>query len=376
MKTSHNRVVRVQSGGVIGYCAYDGSAPLTISVFGDATFEAKFNVDDGDGSVSGPIAGSSPRPNKCGAYRRVGAQVRADLYAERGRGLLADDDRRLPAAHDPAEGPGQRLGDGTVDVLRRPARPQRPRQTGAIAGRGEHQRGGVPTHARGPQPALGHAGLVRRRPGRPVRRKSTTYAVVVEGAQKRLDIVYWWLFNYNQGKTVAGTSWGNHVSDWEHVKVKLDRGRLREPAETKRSSGVMYDHHGDQDNFRPGDGNTEFSGRQVLVHLANGDHEAYAKAGVYDRPMGTHDYCKATPIGSTSGGDGRDLSLERLDFLLPAGRSDPELQGSRVAQVSRALGKPPAWRFAGTRSKNARNFGAGRKSLPSRRVQRRSVPLT
>jgi hypothetical protein len=22
--------------------------------------------------------------------------------------------------------------------------------------------------------------------------------------------------------------------------------------------GVMYDHHGDQDNFKPGDGNTEF----------------------------------------------------------------------------------------------------------------------
>jgi hypothetical protein len=34
----------------------------------------------------------------------------------------------------------------------------------------------------------------------------TTYAVVVEGAGKRLDIVYWWLFNYNQGKTVAGTA--------------------------------------------------------------------------------------------------------------------------------------------------------------------------
>ena len=48
MKTSHNRVVRVQSGGVLGYCAYDGSAPLAISVFGDATFEAKFNADDGD----------------------------------------------------------------------------------------------------------------------------------------------------------------------------------------------------------------------------------------------------------------------------------------------------------------------------------------
>jgi hypothetical protein len=119
----------------------------------------------------------------------------------------------------------------------------------------------------------------------------TAYAVVVEGAEKRLDIVYWWFFNYNQGKTVASTSWGNHVSDWEHVKVKLDGVDFAKP-QNEVVVGVMYDHHGDQDNFKPGDGNTEFSGRQVLVHLANGDHEAYAKAGVYDRPMGTHDYCK------------------------------------------------------------------------------------
>ena len=121
--------------------------------------------------------------------------------------------------------------------------------------------------------------------------KVTAYAVVVEGAQKRLDIVYWWFFNYNQGKTVASTSWGNHVSDWEHVKVKLDGVDFAKP-QNEVVVGVMYDHHGDQDNFKPGDGNTEFSGRQVLVHLANGDHEAYAKAGVYNRPQSTHDYCK------------------------------------------------------------------------------------
>jgi hypothetical protein len=30
----------------------------------------------------------------------------------------------------------------------------------------------------------------------------------------------------------------------------------------------------------------------VLVHLANGDHEAYPRVGVYDRPQNTHDYCK------------------------------------------------------------------------------------
>lgn len=64
MKTGHNRVVQVQSGGTSGYCAYDGSAPLVISVFGDATFEAKFNADDGDGSISGPISGVKPPSDK------------------------------------------------------------------------------------------------------------------------------------------------------------------------------------------------------------------------------------------------------------------------------------------------------------------------
>ena len=80
INTSHNRVVQVRSGGeVSGYCAWDGSAPLTISVFGDATFEAKFSVDDGDGSVYGPIAGIKPPSNK---WALVDALVRkyAPIY--------------------------------------------------------------------------------------------------------------------------------------------------------------------------------------------------------------------------------------------------------------------------------------------------------
>jgi hypothetical protein len=63
LNTSHSRVVRVQSSDVSGYCAYDGGAPLTVSVFGDATFEAKFSVDDGDGAVYGPISGLNPPSN-------------------------------------------------------------------------------------------------------------------------------------------------------------------------------------------------------------------------------------------------------------------------------------------------------------------------
>jgi hypothetical protein len=289
MKTIHNRVVRVQSGGVLGYCAYDGSAPLAISLFGDATFEAKFNADDGDGSVSGPISGLKPPSNKAVL---IDALVRkyAPIYM-----LNVDEvywqstiDAFLP--HMILQKAKDSSGDGLSTFYDGPMdRNVLAKQALALGAANTNTMAFLRTRADLNQPSDTQDWFASARPTNPA--QVTTYAVVVEGAQKRLDIVYWWLFNYNQGKTVAGTSWGNHVSDWEHVKVKLGGVDFANP-QNEVVVGVMYDHHGDQDNFKPGDGNTEFSGRQVLVHLANGDHEAYAKAGVYDRPQGTHDYCK------------------------------------------------------------------------------------
>ncbi len=288
MNTSHSRVVQIRSGDVNGYCAYDGAATLTISVFGDATFEAKFSVDDGDGTVYGPIAGVKPPTDKWALIDAL-ARKYAPIYM-----LNVDEvywqstiDAFLPnmilqkAAN--ASGDLTTVYDGPMD------RNVLAKQATLLGAANTNTTAFLRTRADLNQPSDTQGWFNSARPTDPA--KVTAYAVVVEGAQKRLDIVYWWFFNYNQGKTVAGTSWGNHVSDWEHVKVKLDGVDFLKP-QNEVVVGVMYDHHGDQDNFKPGDGNTEFSGRQVLVHLANGDHEAYAKAGVYDRPMGTHDYCK------------------------------------------------------------------------------------
>jgi hypothetical protein len=291
MNTSHSRVVQVRSGDVNGYCAYDGAATLTISVFGDATFEAKFGVDDGDGTVYGPIAGVKPPTDK---WALMDALVRkyAPIY------MLNVDERYWQSTIDAflpnmilqkaSDSSGNNLStfyDGPMD------RDVLAKQAGslAVANANTNTMAFLRTRADLNQPSDTQDWFASARPTDPA--KVTAYAVVVEGAQKRLDIVYWWFFNYNEGKTVANTSWGNHVSDWEHVKVKLDGVDFAKP-QNEVVVGVMYDHHGDQDNFKPGDGNTEFSGRQVLVHLANGDHEAYAKAGVYDRPQSTHDYCK------------------------------------------------------------------------------------
>jgi hypothetical protein len=290
MNTSHNRIVRIQSGADIsGYCAFDGAAPLTISVFGDATFEAKFGVDDGDGSVYGPLAGIKPLTDKWAIMDAL-VHKYAPIYM-----LNVDEaywqstiDAFLPnmILQKAANNSGQGLVtfyDGPMD------RDALAKQASLLGAANTNTMAFLRTRADLNQPSDTQDWFASAPPTKPS--QVTAYAVVVEGAEKRLDIVYWWFFNYNQGKTVAGTSWGNHVSDWEHVRVKLDEVDFANP-QNDVVAGVMYDHHGDQDNFFFGDGKTEFSGRQVLVHLANGDHEAYAKAGVYDRPENTHDYCK------------------------------------------------------------------------------------
>ncbi|MEQ8764659.1 MAG: Vps62-related protein [Planctomycetota bacterium] len=36
-----------------------------------------------------------------------------------------------------------------------------------------------------------------------------------------VDLVYFFYYPYNRGKEIADTIWGNHVSDWEHITVRL-----------------------------------------------------------------------------------------------------------------------------------------------------------
>ena len=52
--------------------------------------------------------------------------------------------------------------------------------------------------------------------------------------------------------------------------------------------GVMYDHHGDQDNFKPGDGNTEQRGDRLglVARLESGP----------EGPFGPGEYAPPTPV--------------------------------------------------------------------------------
>jgi hypothetical protein len=303
------------TSGRKGYVAFDGNAQLAISIFADATFEAKFAVDEGDGSVYGPIDGQAPATAKPVLLEAL-VRKYAPIYM-----LNVDEvywqtniDAFLPHMILQKVNDG-RPGDFFTGPLDRNVLAAQAQALGANnSGTGACLR----TRADLNQPSDTQDWFNGTRPQGAA--QLTTYAVAVEGRNGRLDIVYWWFFNYNQGKTVAGTSWGNHVSDWEHVKVQLAGVDFAHP-QNERIQAVMYDHHGDQETHAPGDGMTELNGRQVLVHLANGDHECYPKAGVYDRPMGCHDYCKENAYRfDTRAGNVEVYSWTGSDFApLPAG---------------------------------------------------------
>jgi hypothetical protein len=317
-----NRAISVTSGGVGGQCNFNGAAVLTISVFGDATFEAKFSVDEGSGVASAPIAGLAPsasKPTLIEALVRKHAPIYMlnvdEVYWQSNvdaflphmimqtvtSEMMGNPPARVYYQHDFYTGPLNR------NVLAQQAVALGSNNTGDTAC--------LRTAADLNSPSDTQDWFNSTRPTQAS--QLATYAVVIEGSNGKLDIVYWWFFNYNQGKTVAGTSWGNHVSDWEHVKVQLGNVDFAHP-QNERVLAVVYDHHGDKETHAPTDGVAEFSGRQVLVHLANGDHEAYPRVGVYDRPMGTHDYCKDNAYRfDTRGGQVEIYAWNGSDFNAP-----------------------------------------------------------
>jgi hypothetical protein len=326
MKLQHNRVLAITSGDKTGYCAFDGAAQLQISIFADATYEAKFGVDYGDGTVYGPIQGVAPSGNK---LELMGALVRkyAPIF------MLNVDEVYWPSNVDafmthmilqkvlpPPLGP--------QDFYTGPLNRQTLAQQAALLGGNNFTDGACLRTAAD----LNHASDTQDwfNGTRPVDGSQiTSYAVVTEGKNGKLNIVYWWFFNYNQGKTVASTSWGNHVSDWEHVRVELQGVDFSKPQHDSVLD-IVYDHHGDKETHPPGDGVAEFSGLQVLVHIANGSHEAYPKAGVYSLKFGgTHDYCKDNAyrydsrLGSIEVYQWNDNGFQGLAAGAPADFKDP-----------------------------------------------------
>ncbi|HLT38615.1 MAG TPA: Vps62-related protein [Enhygromyxa sp.] len=91
-----------------------------------------------------------------------------------------------------------------------------------------------------------------------------------------VDLVYFFFYPYNRGKSVVDTIWGNHVGDWEHITVRLlqDRDRGYSPSQvylSAHSFGGAYDWDGGEVEIH--------EGTHPVVYSAWGSHGLWAAPG-------------------------------------------------------------------------------------------------
>lgn len=103
------------------------------------------------------------------------------------------------------------------------------------------------------------------------------YAFAVEKEFKYLDLVYFFYAPYNLGKTIAGLEFGNHITDWEHVTVRL----LKEETggkTTYRPVVVDYSAHF-LCNYITWDEVEKVDGTHPAAYVARGSHGMWKDAG-------------------------------------------------------------------------------------------------
>ena len=101
---------------------------------------------------------------------------------------------------------------------------------------------------------------------RPTGRIPVFYYQRREGA---FDLVsYWWFLGFNDGQTAFDMF--NHQGDWEHVTLKVRRGRIR---------GVWFSQHG-VPKYRERS-KLKWHNRRVVVYCAKSTHASYEKTGSF-----------------------------------------------------------------------------------------------
>jgi hypothetical protein len=109
-----------------------------------------------------------------------------------------------------------------------------------------------------------------------------------------VDLVYFFYYPYNRGKEVAGTIFGNHVGDWEHVTVRLTARRDSEghtslvPATDARKVSFSLAYHSKDARYAWA-GVPKVQGTEhPIIYSAHGSHGSYLEPGSrrYDSAAG------------------------------------------------------------------------------------------
>ena len=88
-----------------------------------------------------------------------------------------------------------------------------------------------------------------------------------------LDLVYFFFYPYNRGKTMLNSVWGNHVGDWEHVTVRIN-------AQTLEPIALALSAHAGGETIDWADIGKTPDGHPI-VYSAWGSHANYSQPGAH-----------------------------------------------------------------------------------------------
>ncbi|KAK6831640.1 hypothetical protein RU639_002870 [Aspergillus parasiticus] len=89
-----------------------------------------------------------------------------------------------------------------------------------------------------------------------------------------LDAFYFYFYAYNQGNTVLGMEFGDHIGDWEHNMIRFSEGVPQAIWYSQHASGQAFTY-----------GATEKKGKRPIAYSGNGTHANYAISGKHDHTI-------------------------------------------------------------------------------------------
>ncbi|KAL2860283.1 hypothetical protein BJX68DRAFT_224825 [Aspergillus pseudodeflectus] len=98
--------------------------------------------------------------------------------------------------------------------------------------------------------------------------------VVHDRGSGQVDAFYFYFYSYNQGNTVLGMEFGNHVGDWEHNMIRFQNGAPEAVWYSQHSRGQAFTYRA-----------TEKRGNRPIAYSANGTHAVYSIPGGHDHTI-------------------------------------------------------------------------------------------